>query len=178
VLLRTSFRTVVLLLASLSVRTAAAENQVFYFLGEAKLSSAAGQSMGSQVLLLEKTHNPDKGVIVERAVVVKADGSAEQYTMNMTVRGDDFTIADDAQTISGSGKLFGPAWNWTYFRGAFKATNGVTIEDENFLADPSVGTARKKIIGPDGKVIMYMDVTLKSVTPETYRILARALLKK
>lgn len=156
----------------------AAEPERMYFLGESVMSSESGKPMGSQVLLVEKTHDPEKGQIVERAVAVKPNGSAEQYTMTLKVTGDSFTIADDAKTITGSGKLFGPAWRWTYFRGTFKSANGVTIEDENYLADPSVGVARKKVIGPDGKVVMYMDVTLKAVTPQTFQILSAALLKK
>jgi hypothetical protein len=166
------------ILFSASIRASAAEPDTRYYLGEAKLSSAEGKSMGSQVILVEKTHDLDRSAIIERAIVVKPDGTSEQYAMILAVRGDDFTIADDAHTITGSGKLFGPAWNWTYFRGTFKSASGVTIEDENFLADPSAAVARKKIVGPDGKVIMYMDVTLKTVTPETFKILSKALIKK
>ena len=59
--------------------------------------------------------------------------------------------------MEGSGTLFGPAWKWTYFKGTFKTTNGIQIEDENFMADDSVGSARKKLTAPDGKVVMYMD---------------------
>ena len=156
----------------------AAEPERMCFIGESVMGSGDGRPMGSQVLLVEKTHDPAKGTITERAVVVKADGSSESHAMTMTVSGDTFTIADDARTITGSGKLFGPAWRWTYFCGTFKSSNGVTIEDENFLADPSVGVARKKVTAPDGKVIMYMDVTLKAVTPQTFKILSAALLKK
>lgn len=157
---------------------AAAAVEKTYFIGEAKLSTESGKPLGSQVLLLEKTQDPDNHLIVERAVVVKPDRTAEEYTMNMTVTGDSFTLKDTASTTTGSGTLFGPAWQWTYWRGTFKSSNGVRIEDENFLADPTVGVARKKIIGPDGKVLMYMDVTMKSITPQTFEILAAALLKK
>jgi hypothetical protein len=152
--------------------------QKTYFLGEAKLSSEAGKPLGSQVFLVEKTQDPERNLIIERAVVVNPDGSAEQYTMNMTVNGDSFTLKDDANTTSGSGRLFGSAWQWTYWKGEFKSSNGVRIEDENFLADPSVGVARKRIIGPDGNVLMYMDVTMKQITPQTFQILSAASLKK
>jgi hypothetical protein len=169
----------ILALGFIAGRTSrAAEPEHMYYLGEAKLSSGDGKPYGSQILLLEKIHDSDKHLIVERAVVVKPDGTFEQYTMNMVVTGDTFTITDMAHTISGTGTLFGPPWHWTYFRATFKSTNGVTIEDENFLSDPSVGTARKKIIAPDGKVIQYMDVVLKAVTPATFEILSAALLKK
>ena len=150
----------------------------FYYAGEVVLSSGSGKPMGSQVILLEKTHDPEHGLIVERAIVVKPDRGVELHTMNMKVDGDTFLLADDAHTVSGAGKLFGPAWHWTYFKAEFKATNGVRIEDENFLSDPSVGTARKKIIAPDGKVLMYMDTTLRQITPRTFEILSNALLAR
>src|SRR5690348_13199449 len=86
-----------------------------YYLGEAKLSSPAGESLGSQIMLLEKTDDPDHNLIVERAIVVKADKTAEDHTMTMTVNGNSFTLKDDANTVSGTGTLFGPAWRWTYF---------------------------------------------------------------
>ena len=39
-------------------------------------------------------------------------------------------------------------------------------------------TARKKVIGPDNKVIMYMETTVKSITPKTFDILRAGLMKK
>jgi hypothetical protein len=135
--------------------------------------------MGRQVLLVEKTHDPDKSLIVERAIVVHPDGKVEEWTMNLAVKEDNtFTLTDDAGTVTGKGKLFGPPWKWTYFDATFEAANGVKIHDENFMADNSAATARKKVMAPDGKVIMFMDMTLKGITPETYQILRAGLLKK
>jgi hypothetical protein len=157
----------------------AATLEKFYYAGEAKLSSATGEPMGSQVLLVEKIHDRDKSTIIDRAIVVHPDGKGEERTMRLAVKDDNtFTLTDDAKKVEGSGKLFGPAWKWTYFKATFKAENGVQIEDENFMADPSAGTARKKVIGPDGKVIMYMDLTLKEITPKTFEILRAGLMKK
>lgn len=155
----------------------AAEAEKMYYVGEAKLSSATGESFGSQVILLEKTHDPEHNRIVERAIVVKPDRTAEERTMYMTAQGRDFTLKDDANTVAGTGTLFGPAWNWTYFRATYHASHGVTIEDENYMTDPSVLVARKKISGPDGKVLSYMDITLTRVTPKTFELLAATLLK-
>ncbi len=157
----------------------AAQPEKFHYVGEVKLSSADGKPMGSQVILLEKTHDPDKSMIIERAIVVQQNGKAEERTMHMAVKVDNtFTLSDEGKTVEGSGKLFGPAWKWTYFKATFKSTNGVTIEDENFMADESAATARKKIIAPNGSVIMYMDTTLKSITPKTFEILRAGLMKK
>jgi hypothetical protein len=157
----------------------AAPPEKFYYLGEVKLSSATGQALGSQVILLEKVLDRDNSVILERAIVVQPDGKVEERPMRLTVKDDNtFTLTDDAKTVEGGGTLFGPAWKWTYFKATFKAKNGVVIDDENFLADDSVGTARKKVTGPDGKVIMYMDMSLKSITPKTFEILRAGLMKK
>ena len=150
-----------------------------YYVGEAKVSSADGKSMGSQVFLVQKTHDRDNSTIIERAIVVQPDGKVEEWTMRLAVKDDNtFTLTDDSGKAEGSGKLFGPAWKWTYFKATYKATNGVQIEDENFMADDSAGTARKKVTGPDGKVIMYMDMTLKGITPKTFEILKAGLMKK
>jgi hypothetical protein len=157
----------------------AAAPEKMYYLGEVKISSAAGKPMGSQVILVEKVHDRDKATIVERAIVVHPDGKAEEQTMRLAVKDDNtFTLTDDARNVEGGGKLFGPAWKWTYFKATFKAKNGVRIEDENFMADDSVGTARKIIIGPDDKVIMYMDMSLKGITPKTFEVLRAGLIKK
>ncbi len=151
----------------------------FYYVGEVKLSSGTGQPMGSQAILVEKVLDPDNSVIVERAIVVGTDGKVEEYTTRLAVKKDNtFTVVDDARGIEGGGKLFGPAWKWTYFQATFKAKNGVRIEDENFMADDSVGSARKKVIGPDDKVIMYMDMSLKGTTARTFEALRAGLLKK
>jgi hypothetical protein len=98
--------------------------------------------------------------------------------MTMKVTGAAFTIADERKTIDGSGTLFGPAWRWTYFKASYRSANGAVIEDENYMTDPGVLVARKKISGPDGKVLTYMDVTLKAITPPAFEILAANLLKK
>jgi hypothetical protein len=39
-----------------------------------------------------------------------------------------------------------------------RATDGIEIEDENFLSDESLGLARQKVISGDKKVIMYRDI--------------------
>ncbi|HEY2587196.1 MAG TPA: hypothetical protein VGI81_15730 [Tepidisphaeraceae bacterium] len=154
------------------------EVEKMYYVGEAKLSSATGEPLGSQAMLLEKTHDPDHNLIVERAIVVKPDKTTEEHTMTMTVSGNSFTLKDDANTVTGTGTHFGAAWRWTYFHANYQARNGVQIEDENFMTDPSAIVARKKITGPDGKVFTFMDITLKAVTPKTFELLSAALLTK
>jgi hypothetical protein len=174
-------RTAIVLLVALSapVRAATVPPEKLYYVGEVKLSSPAGKSMGFQVILLEKIHDRDNSTIVERAIVVEADGKAAERTMLMTVKPDNtFTLTDEEKTVDGEGTLFGPAWKWTYFKGTFKTKNGVKIDDENFMADDSAVTARKKVTLPDGRVVMYMDMTLKAITPKTFEILKKGLMKK
>src|SRR6516162_5968680 len=155
-----------------------AEVEKLYYLGEFKLSDPSGKPYVSQVVLMEKTLDPDHSVWVERAIVIKPDGKAEEFIMNHKVKGNTFTLDDPKGMVKGSGALFGPAWKWTYFKGTFEATNGARIDDENFLTDPNVLVARKQISAPDGKVIGFMDITLKSITPQTFTILSSSLLKK
>lgn len=164
---------------ALPVTCAAVELEKFFYVGEVKLSSATNQPLGSHVILFEKIHDRNKSQMTESAVVVKADGKADEFTMRIVVKEDNtFTLTDDAETMEGSGKLAGPPWKWTYFKATYKTKLGVQIEDENFMADDSMITARKKVSGPDGKVSMYMDMSLKSITPKTFEILKAGLLRK
>ena len=157
----------------------AAPPEKLYYVGEVKVSAASGKSMGSQAILLEKIQDRDKAMITERAIVVKADGKVDEQTMVLTVKDDNtFRLADAAKTVEGTGALFGPAWKWTYFKGTFKHKSGIVIDDENFMADDSVITARKKVSAPDGKVIMYMDMSLKGIAPTTFEILVNGLTKR
>jgi len=175
--MRTTISLVVL--ALIPARALAEPAVRLYYVGEAKVSSADGKAMGSQVYLLEKTLDRDKATITERAVIVREDGKAEEWTLRFVVKEDStFTLTEDSKRAEGSGKLFGPAWKWTYFKAMYKSTNGVRVEDENFMADESFGTARQKLTGADGKVFMYMDISLKGITPKTYEILRAGLMKK
>jgi hypothetical protein len=169
---------VLLCAAVLTTRAFAAEIEKFYYVGDVKLSSDTGEPRGLEVILLEKTHDSTNSLIVERAIEVKADGSVLEFTMNMKVAGATFTIADTKETIQGNGTLFGVPWKWTYFKASYESKNGVKIEDENYMTDPNILVARKKIMLPDGKVLMYMDITLKAVTQQTFEILSASLLKK
>jgi hypothetical protein len=158
--------------------TVAAPVEKFYYLGESKLSSGAGKPLGLEIMLVEKTHDPDNSLITERAIVVGADGKVNQWTVRMSVKEDNtFTLSDDTGKVSGKGTLFGPKWKWTYFEATFDAANGVQIKDENFMTDPTAVTARKKISMPNGKV-MFMEMTLKAITPQTFETLRAALMKK
>ena len=156
----------------------AAQVEKLYYVAEFKLSGPSGKVYGSQVILLEKVLDPDNSVFVERAIQVKPDGKAEEFIMNHRVKGNTFTLDDDKGMVTGSGTLFGPEWKWTYFKATYQATNGARIDDENFMTDPTVLVARKRISAPDGKVIGFMDITLKSITPQTFTILSSSLLKK
>ncbi len=156
----------------------AAELQRSYFIGEVKLSNESGKPIGSQAILVSKVYDPDKNLLTMRAIVVQSDGKVDDYPMNMPIQGDTFTIDDPKKVVEGSGTLFGKTGEWTYLKGTYKAANGVTIDDEDFMASPDIGCARKKLTTPDGKVLMYMDHALKSTSRETFEILAGALVKK
>jgi hypothetical protein len=174
------YRTIVsLALLTAPTLALAAPPEKFYFLGEVKRSTAAGKPAASQVILVEKTHDRDNSLIVERAIVVNPDGTTEEFTARMAVKPDNtFTLTTDDKAVEGTGTLSGPAWKWTYFKATLKAKNGATIEDENFMADESVATARKKIMAPNGQVVMIMDMSVKAVSPATFDILRAGLMKK
>lgn len=175
----TRFSFIVLVHCGLITSVCRAEQiEKFYYVGEMKLSSPIGNPMGSQAFLIEKTHDPDNHMIVERAVVASAGGKVEDFVMNMKVAGNSFALRDAKGMAEGTGELFGPPWHWTYFKADYRISNGIRVEDENFMADPSVGTARKKVFAPDGKLMMYMEGSFKAITPQTFQLLSGALLAK
>ena len=94
---------VVLIVLASAISRCRADQVKTYFIGEAKISTESGKPIGSQVLLVEKIEDRDKSAFVETAIVVKADGAAEQYTMRMQVSGDHFSLKDDAGTVKGEG---------------------------------------------------------------------------
>jgi hypothetical protein len=169
----------VIVFLTASATVLADEPVKLYYVGEAKISSADGKPLGSRVYVLEKILDRDKGTITERPVIVSADGKAEEWTLRFAVKEDNtFILTEDSKRAEGSGKLFGPAWKWTYFKATYKSTSGVQVEDENFLADESFGTARQKLTGADGKVLLYLDISLKSITAKTYEILRAGLMNR
>jgi hypothetical protein len=73
---------VVILTATLLPRICfAAPIEKLYYVGESKLTDPSSKPYTTQVILLEKVLDPDNSQFVERAIVVKADRSAEEFTM-------------------------------------------------------------------------------------------------
>ena len=165
-----------LLLVAASAR--ATEPQVRYYVGEAKRSSDDGKSLGSEVFLAKRTVDRDQSTITEQPIIVDENGKVTEWTIRFTVKEDGtFTIEDDTKRMKGTGKLFGPAWKWTYFKATYKVGDEVEIQDENFLSDESCGSARQRFTWK-GKGTSYRDLTLKEITPKTYEILRAGLMKK
>ncbi len=93
-----------MLVASMLARAAApaAGLQKWYYIGDVKLSSSSVEPRGAEVILIEKTHDPDRGLIIERAIEIKPDHTVRNYTMNLKVTGNSFTVIDAQHTIQGS----------------------------------------------------------------------------
>jgi hypothetical protein len=167
---------VVLLITASALAT---EPVVRYYVAEAKVSSADGKPLASEVFVLKRIVDHDKSTIIEQPIIVDEKGKAVEWTIRFAVKEDGtFTLTEDSRRVEGRGKLFGPAWKWTYFKATYKATDGVEIEDENFLLDESLGVGRQKVIGKDKKVVMYRDIAGKEITPKTYEILRAGLMKR
>src|SRR6266702_8608952 len=98
---------IVVLIALILPELARAEGPVrLYYVGEAKVSSASGEPMGSQVYLRQKTLDRDKATITERAVIVRPGEAAEEWTIRFAVKDDNtFALSEDSGRATGSGKL-------------------------------------------------------------------------
>jgi hypothetical protein len=151
------------------------ETQHTYFMGESKFSAPDGTPMFTGLIIVEKTMSPGEQLIVERAIEVQNGKPTYEYTMNMKVSGSSFTLADSAHTVTGKGELHGTPWHWTYFKGTFKTSTGIKIDDENFMSDPAVVVARKKISKEDGTLLMVEDACLHSISEESFKLLEKGL---
>jgi hypothetical protein len=174
--MRTAISVLVVFLVAASAL--ATEPVVRYYVAEAKFSSADGKPLASEVFVLKRVVDRDKSAIIEQPIIVDQKGKAVEWTLRFAVKEDGtFTLTEDSKRVEGKGKFFGPAWKWTYFKATYKTTEGIEIEDENFLLDESLGVARQKVMGKDKKVLMYRDLAGKEITPRTYEILRAGLLK-
>jgi hypothetical protein len=52
------------------------------------------------------------------------------------------------------------------------------VTGSSFALSDRKGTARKKVFTPDGKLMMLMEGSFKSITPQTFQLLSSALLAK
>jgi len=97
--------------------------------------------------------------------------------MTLTVKGQNFTIKDSLATMTGTGTLQGPVWAWTFLSGDNVITaSGMTIHDEDYMADQNNIAYRKTYCGPDVKTeVMHSDALLKSISKETFDFLVQAL---
>ncbi len=149
-----------------------------YYLGEETITNAAGKELGRNPLLVEKVTEPEKGLITETAIEVKGPDCVQKYSSYLTVEGNKFSLKDSTGTVTGKGEFSGEPWAWTYFKATFESTLGFQIEDENFMSDPHVLVARKKITRTiTGELLFYMDATVKEISASLFKGLSAPLLK-
>ena len=150
-----------------------------HYFGDFKTYTVDGELTGHSLILLEKIYDPARNELIENALLIAQSGEVTQYpSIVLTIADDDtFSASSSDGTISGNGELFGTKGNWSYFVATFQSTNGVTIVDENYFADPTVLTARKTITLPNGSIYSIVEVNTKKVSSTTYDLLSNALLR-
>jgi hypothetical protein len=147
------------------------------FIGMSTNCSPKGVVLSKTLILLERIQNPLTKQIIINTILIDTTGKVTKNpTMVLLVdENNEFTVYDPKKTTSGSGKLFGPPWSWTYLSGEYKTAIGVTIKDQNFFSDPSIFTSRKEISLPNGSVVLTIDIAATKISRTEYEILTKAI---
>jgi hypothetical protein len=147
------------------------------FIGMSTNCSPKGVVLSKVLILLERIQNPSTKQITINTILIDTTGKVTKNPPMVLLvdENNDFTVLDPKKTTTGSGKLFGPPWNWTYLSGEYKSAIGVTIKDQDFFSDPSIFTSRKEIILPNGSVVLIIDISATKISRTEYEILIKAL---
>jgi len=146
-----------------------------YFMGEGIRTLSNGTTLNT-VYLLEKLVRPEEGWFSEEALIVYPSGCINSGKFKMDVTGNTFKISHDFMT--GKGDLSGVSWQWSYFKLDAKMNSGAArILIEDFMASPSILSARKTVSNVDGSVVYETwDISLREIPKSSFEILRNTLL--
>src|SRR5215472_1031222 len=94
-------------MAAASFAQTAPPEQIAYYLGEVKMSSASGQPFGSSITLAKRTLKPAENKIVELVLSLDSKQPAREFTTVFNVTGSKFTVKDEEGTFAGEGEFLG-----------------------------------------------------------------------
>lgn len=149
-----------------------------YYIGEAITTKGAEVTRHPYINI----RNVDQysGKIFETVISFQENGFSQDESV-MVITGDKFTMS--AGTVTGSGTLVGPAWNWNYLIGEFNSSGPgyrMRIVDYNLFAGESTIMAHKDFYltlgnGPE-KLFQREDVILQQVDQQTFAAKRKELL--
>ena len=157
----------------------ASPEQITYFLGEVKMSSALGQPYGSSLSLVKRSLKPVENKIIELVLSLDSKQPAREYTTVFDVKGSKFTVKDEEGTFAGEGELLGKAWaweGWKYSVNMLGERKGTLKAEDTFTG--SILIVKKTFYSPDGEVRIIFSEEFRPISKEMYEILHARLLQK
>jgi hypothetical protein len=160
-------------------QTAPPAEQVSYLFGEVRMSSPAGQPIGTSLSLVRRTLKPSENRIVEVVAAIEAGKPVREFTTVFDITGSKFVLKDDEGTFAGTGVLAGKPWEWTgwTYEVEFTGARKGRMKGDDALG-PSGLSVRKSFATPDGTVRMLFDEDLKPISKTAYEILRGKLLSE
>jgi hypothetical protein len=152
-----------------------------YYLGESKVMTADGKSLGNMVMLVKRELRPAESRIIETVLMVSSrrDEPIKEYLTVLTVKGSRFTMREQSGAFSGSGELEGNPWEWSGWTSTSKmpGQNGGTIVSRDKLTERGMATS-KELSGPDGTVRVKFAEDYAAIDGGTYELLHAKLLPR
>ena len=96
--------------------------------------------------ILARTSDSKLGTITETIISFQDGRFSEDHSV-MVVSGQTFTMTESTGSVTGSGTLTGPAWNWIFLRAEFHMKTpeyNLRIDDFNFFGTSPKGNLDRR----------------------------------
>ena len=154
----------------LAMIAAPPEAKAAYYLGEWKVTTPEGRSVGNLVALVKRETIPAESRIVETVLVLSSNRgeASREYVFNCAVTGASFALKEQGGAITGKGELTGRAWEWTGWTTTTKLPGGV-LQAQTSVTDRGL-SASKELVGPDGLIRLKYVEDYASIDGGTYEL--------
>jgi len=123
---------------------------IVYYYGEPQMTNLSTGEITSQKVLFQRITDPASGFILEDAYSVTVK-SACTHSPAYIVLGKDGAVnltdvidGSSKPTFHGIGTVAGNPWLWNHLKFSIAFSNGMRIEDDNFILPDQTLTARKQ----------------------------------
>lgn len=145
---------------------------ILYYAGPAQVLNLMSGVSSSQDVIMVRTVDSDSSLISEIACAKSSGAAAIVSPVYMKVSGTTLKMADTEDVdhpnqLMGTGTVSGQAWNWNYLTFSMTWTNGVKVEDANFLVG-NVIAGRKQLFLPNGQPLELYDINMTTIDQTTY----------
>ena len=153
-----------------------------YYLGEQTVTSPEGKVLRVSPFFVEKIEEPLFDKFQEKTIDVLNHGCVVRtnYEYSVDVRREMFSLDVSVITggvvpFSGSGKVYGPAWNWRSHSSKY-SFRGYHYEWESFFPNPKTISASGKLFDTSGREMFKLAYKVDEIEKRLYHGLTSALL--